>query len=152
MSGGSRKWPVPEGCQLRGLHSNVVVAHGVAHKVDLVLEEGALGDVALELRIAKSVEDTPNVAFMVSPRWAVDQDVVEVDNDKVVKKVAEELIHGPLERRRSIAQAKRHNAKLVGAIARRESSHGHAVGGHGYLVVAGTEVQRSKTGCVAETA
>jgi hydrogenase maturation factor len=74
-------------------------------------------------------------------RCAVDEDVVEEDEDEAAKKVAEDAVHHSLERRGSVREAERHDQELEVAVVCSERRLGDVVRVHQHLVIATAEIQ-----------
>ena len=78
---------------------------------------------------------------MLRPGVAVDEDVIEENQDETMEEGVEYLVHQSLERSRCVGQAESHDQELVEAFMGAECRLVHIVEVHPHLVVAGTEVQ-----------
>ena len=87
---------------------------------------------------------------MFRPRVAVDEDVVEENQNKAAEEGPEYLVHKRLECRRCVRQAERHHQELVESFMGAERRLMHIIWVHPHLMIAGTEVKLGEEACAAE--
>jgi hypothetical protein len=80
----------------------------------------ALGGVGEELVVVEEIEDGGEVALVLGGGLGKNQDVVKVDDDKVIQVGGEDVVHEPLEGSGGIAQAERHDGEFEVPIASTE--------------------------------
>jgi len=102
--------------------------------------EGALGTLDEEAVLAKD-EDCTEVTEMVRPSGAVNQNIIEKDEDELAEKLEEDVVQQRLKRRRRVAQPERHDEELVEAIMGAERRLVDVRGPHANLMVARAEVE-----------
>ena len=79
-----------------------------------------------------------------------DKNIVQIDHDKFVQEINEHFIHEAHEGGRSVGQPKRHNCKLVEAIASGECSFWDISFVDADLIVARTQIDFGKHLCAAK--
>jgi len=82
-------------------------------------------------------EDGAHMSEMICPCLAVDEDVVEEDEDESAQVRPKNVVHERLERRRRVAEAERHHQELVEAVVGAERGFVHIFRPHPHLVVPG---------------
>jgi hypothetical protein len=85
---------------------------------DVVDAESALGVHDEEAVLVENGEDDPDMLQVFRHRAAVDEDVVEEDEDEAAEESPEHLIHQRLEGGRRITEAERHHQEFILAIVR----------------------------------
>jgi hypothetical protein len=103
--------------------------------------ERALGALDEELVVAERVEDGAEVTQVISPRPAVNQNVVKKYQDEAAEERPEHIIHQGLECRRGVAEAERHHKELVQAIMCTERRLVDVLRAHAHLVITRAQVQ-----------
>ena len=81
---------------------------------------------------------------MVLQRLREDEDVIEVHQDKRIQFLFEQRVHHPLERCWSVCHAKWHDQKFELAPLRPKRGFGDVLFLHGYLVIAGGQIECRK--------
>jgi hypothetical protein len=84
------------------------------------------------------------MVHMLGKTAAIDQDIVEEDQDKSTKKRLKEVIHKPLEGGRGVRQPKGNYEKLVVALMHPKSGLWHILRTNSDLMIAGVQVQLRK--------
>jgi hypothetical protein len=77
----------------------------------------------------------------IGPRGAVDEDIIEEDEDEPTEERPQDVVHEHLERRRGVAQPEQHHHELIEAVVCAERGLGNVLGAHPDLMVAGAEIQ-----------
>ena len=100
-----RPWsrPVTDCLDLSRVHGHAIGRDDVPQVVDGVDAKSTLGALDVEVVLLEGGEDQAQVAQVVRPRVAVDEDVVEEDEDEAMEERAQYLVHERLERGRGIA-------------------------------------------------
>jgi hypothetical protein len=90
---------------------------------------------------AKLVQHGPEMAKMISPCLAVNQNIVKKYQDEAAQERAEDVVHQCLECRRVSAQPERHHQELVQVVVGAERRLVDVLRPHAHLVIPGPEVQ-----------
>src|SRR6516165_8189134 len=136
-----RLWPIENGRDFLGIHLDAGGRDDVAEILDLVLMERALLWFGEEAVGAEAFQHEAYVALVFLAGPAEDEDVIEIDDSKVVQEVAQDVVHEVLEGGGSVGETKRHDVVLVVAIARTKRGLPLVTLRDANEVVAGTEVQ-----------
>ena len=96
----------------------------------------ALRALKVETMRSKLVEDDGDVLYMLRPRRAVDENVIEKDQHKQSQVGVKDIVHQRPECGRRVGEAKGHHSELVVAVVRSESCLGNVIGVHPHPVVA----------------
>ena len=107
----------------------------MAEVVDRRGGERALRPFEVEPVRAEDVEDRAQVSEMLRPGGAVDQDVVEEDEDKATEEGSQHIVHQCLKCCRGIAEAERHDKELIESVMGSERHLRHVPRVHAHLVV-----------------
>ena len=73
---------------------------------------------------------------MVCPGFAIDEDILKENEDKMTEKRAEDMVHEALEGGGGITQIKGHDQKLIVSLMSAKGSLGNVSLFHTYLVIA----------------
>ena len=119
-----------------GVHCETILGDNVTEKVDAGLAEVTLAQFAEELMLAEESENLAKMALVVSESLAVYKDVVQIDDDELVQKVMEHIVHQSHESGQRVSKAERKNKKLIVSELSAKSSLGHVLWYNSDLVVA----------------
>ena len=92
---------------------------------------------------AESAKDFFDVLRMFGGVVGVDQNVIQIDNNVNVQKVAEDILHETLEGCRGVAEAERHNQHLEKSVAGPEGGLPFVALGDAHQVIGRTKVDLS---------
>jgi hypothetical protein len=106
---GGRLGPVEDGRDFLRIHLDTCRRHEVAKVLDLALVERTLLWLGEEAVRAETLKHEADMTLVLVERSAEYEDIIQIDNDKVVQEVAEDVIHQILERRGGRCEAKRHH-------------------------------------------
>ena len=107
----------------------------------LRLCKGALRQLENKIVVKEYLKSKFQMFQMVRERRAVNQDIVEEDDDKAAEVGPENEIHSSLKGRRGIAKPERHHFELKVAVMCPKSCLRNVAGMHAYLVVALQQVE-----------
>ena len=88
----------------------------------MILVKGTLFSLNLETVGAETAKYQLNMLGMFFYCFREDKNVININNDKLIQKVMQNIIHEALESSRGIGEAKWHNLELKEAIASTEGS------------------------------
>src|SRR5271163_2004620 len=94
-------------------------------------------------------EDFADMCFVLGRIVGENEDILEVDNDINIKKVAENVVHKLLEGSRCISETKRHNKPFERTVTGMEGSFPLVTFGNADQVICMAEVQSGM--CVSST-
>ncbi|KAF8832667.1 hypothetical protein HHX47_DHR1001691 [Lentinula edodes] len=97
-------------------HSQSVGRKNITQILNSIHIELALLGIGIEPMMAKSPKNFLDVFLVFFWRIRVDQNIVKIDDDTNIKHVREDVINKPLESRRGVRKAERHNLPFVGAV------------------------------------
>jgi len=130
-----------DGLDLDGIHRHAGCGDDVAEVADGVDAERALGPLHKEAVLAQNGEDDAEVSEMVRPALAVNQNIVEENEDKPAEVSAEHVVHERLESRWGVAQPERHDQELVEAVVGAERRFVDILRPHPHLVIPRPKVE-----------
>ena len=103
--------------ELGGVHLDGVIGDDVAEEVDFRLAEGAFHGVEVEGMLTEQLEHLSEMSGVEGEVRTVDEDIVEIDNNKSIKERMKDIVHECGKCSRCVGEAERHDSELVGAIA-----------------------------------
>ena len=109
--------PVVNYLEVGKVHVDGAVGDNVAEEVDSCLAEGAFLGVEVEGMLTEQLEYLSEMSGVGGEVRAVDEDIVEVDDNRSVKERAKDIVHEGREGSRCIGEAERHDSEFVGAVA-----------------------------------
>ena len=110
---GTRLRPVGHRLYLRGIHGHAGVGDDVAEVCDGRRPKSTLGALDEQLVLLQHGEHGPEVAEVVDPGRAVDQNVIKKHQDEPAEEGAQDVVHECLESCWGVAQAERHDEELI---------------------------------------
>ena len=85
--------PVVDYLELGGVHVDGAIGDNVAEEVDSCLAEGAFLGVEVEGMLTEQLEYLSEMSGVGGEVGAVDEDIVEVDDDRSVEKRPKDIVH-----------------------------------------------------------
>jgi hypothetical protein len=143
---GGGEGPSDDGGDFGGVGGDTVLGDDVAYEVDGRDGKGAFGGVGKEMMVLEELEGGGEVAGMVFLVLGEDKDVVEVDDDEVVKVGAEDIVHEALEGGGGVGEAEGHDRVFEVAVAGAEGGLVDVLFGDPDLVIAVPEVDFGEDG------
>jgi len=122
----------------------------MAKELHLFLEEGTLGQLAIQLVVTEEGENGPHMSRVLPKSARVDEDVIKIHDHKPTKMRTEDVIHQGLECGRCICETKGEHNKLIEAIPSAERRLGDVLLLDADLVVARAEVNLGEETCTME--
>ena len=98
-----------DGLELGWICTNVANTNNVPKILNKLLEKGTLLQFGIKMFVMKALEDYMEMGKMVAKQLAEHQDIIQVYDHKVVKKVKKRLIHQMLKSRGGVGQFKGYN-------------------------------------------
>ncbi len=108
-----RQGPVPDGLDLPLVHLDPIHTEVVAEELDRGAVEFTLLELQVEVVFPELPEDLRHVMVIFGQVPGVDQNIVNVHDDKPVEELPEHLIHKSLEDGRGFGKAIRHNPIFI---------------------------------------
>jgi hypothetical protein len=106
--------------------------------------ERALRPLEVELVCTEDVKDRTQVSEMLRLGGAVDQDVIEEDEDAAAEKRLEDVVHQRLEHRWRVGQAERHHQELKVSVVCPERRLVDICSSNMHLMIARAQIKLSK--------
>ena len=114
--------PIKDGLHFVSSHAEFVRHKNVSEVFHTVLVKLAFPGIGVKAMFPELVEDFFDVLFVLGHVVRVDEDVIEVDNDTDIEKVAEDVVHETLEGCGGIGKSEGHHQPFKQAIANVEGS------------------------------
>ena len=133
--------PGGDGGDFAGVGGDTGGGDDVAEEAGRSLGEGALGDLDLEVSRVEGREDKVEVLEVLILGLGVDQNIVEVHDDKLVEEGLEDALHEAHEGGGGIGEAEGHDGEFIAAVAGLEGGLVYVIGVDAALMVAGPEVK-----------
>ena len=109
--------PVVDYLELGGVHVDGTVGDDMAEEVDSRLAEGAFLGVEVEGMLMEQLEYLSEMSGVGGEVEAVDEDIVEIDDNRSIKERAKDIVHEGRKGSRCVGEAERHDGELVGTVA-----------------------------------
>ena len=106
--------PIVDHLELGGVHVDGVVGDDVAKEVDCHLAEGTFLGVEVEGMLTEQLEHLSEMSGVGGEVGTVDEDIVEIDNNKSIKERTKNIVHECGKCSRCVGEAERHDGELVG--------------------------------------
>ena len=138
-----RLGPREDRLDLLGVHADAVGADDIAEIFDAGRVELAFLGLAIEVVESKTFEDFADAFDVV--RFVIgvgeDEDIVEVDDDRDIEEIGEDLVHKALEGCGCVGETEWHNEVLEGSISRSERGLPLIARGDANVAVADAEIE-----------
>ena len=113
-------WPRLDRLDLLLVDRHSIIAYDMPKELNLGLAELAFRDLGIQLMSSQTVQDLCDVPLVILPGSTVYQDVVEVDDNRLVQQRSKHLVHQPHEGGWCIRKTEGKNKILVMSISRSE--------------------------------
>jgi hypothetical protein len=123
-----------------GVHGNAILGNDIAEEIDRGLKEAAFFRFGPKTMFSKAFQDLLDVFDVILSGFAVDQDVVQIDDDGNVQEFTEDFVHELLKRSGGVCQAEWHDQIFEETVTRSESGLPFFSCGYPYKVVCAAEV------------
>ena len=108
--------PVVDYLELGGVHVDGAVGDDVAEEVNSRLAEGAFLGVEVEGMLTEQLEHLSEMSGVGGEVGTVDEDIVEIDDNRSIKERAKDIVHEGRKGSRCIGEAERHDAGDAGGL------------------------------------
>ena len=136
-----RQKPVSDSSNLLGIHTESFGGNNVAEVTSGLLSKGAFGELYFQVGGVEGGEDLLDVLKMLLFSFGVNQDVVEVTNNKAVEEGLKNRGHETREGSGGVGETKRHDSELISAVTCFEGGLMDVVGVDAALMVTRVEVE-----------
>ena len=97
---------------------NDSIGDDVSKVFDFTCGEVAFFEFAILLVVSEARDNMVYVAVVIFDGGGIDEDIIEIHDDKTIKPIIEECVHCSLKGYRGVGETERHNNELVCTIAR----------------------------------
>ena len=80
---------------------------------EIIQPKLTLGELGIEAVLSKSCQNQPKMLSMLFVGFGINEDVIDVDDDKLVEIIHEDGVHEPHESSRGISETKGHDGILI---------------------------------------
>ena len=101
-------WPVTDDLDLGQIHMYAMLINDVAQVMDPVHAEGAFFQVGIQLMFPQGVHNLLNMLQVFGPSLAVNENVIQTHNYKIIGEWSHDIVHHPHESGQRIFQTKGH--------------------------------------------
>ena len=108
-----RRFPIHNCRHLLKTHGNALGRDDMTKIKNLIEPKFALGELGVELMFPELIEYQTQVLGMIFLVLRKDENVVKIDQNKVIGVGIEDEVHHARERRRSVDEAKRHDSVFI---------------------------------------
>ena len=86
-------WPNFDSIDLRVMNINTLRGNNKTQENELINAKKALFHVSIETLFSKSLQNGSNMGGMIFKRFAINKDIIEVDNNKLTNVRAKDIIY-----------------------------------------------------------